>query len=102
MVFNINGMTRESHWRCFLNSTVSFKGKMELQVVQGHQTVAGYVEMLKQALLTEGPPLSGMGLSTGQQAVHNARQMKDLFQEDNIAVFKHPALSPHLDPIENV
>uniref|UniRef100_A0A3Q3VUF1 Tc1-like transposase DDE domain-containing protein n=1 Tax=Mola mola TaxID=94237 RepID=A0A3Q3VUF1_MOLML len=34
-------------------------------------------------------------------AVHNARQTKDLFQENNVAVFNHPAWSPRLDPIEN-
>uniref|UniRef100_A0A3Q0RXG1 Tc1-like transposase DDE domain-containing protein n=1 Tax=Amphilophus citrinellus TaxID=61819 RepID=A0A3Q0RXG1_AMPCI len=38
----------------------SFNGTMELQVVQGCQTAAGYVEMLQQAsLMTEGPRLCG-------------------------------------------
>uniref|UniRef100_A0A3B3Y9W1 Transposase IS30-like HTH domain-containing protein n=1 Tax=Poecilia mexicana TaxID=48701 RepID=A0A3B3Y9W1_9TELE len=37
---------------------ISFNGTMELQVVQGRQTEAGYVEMLQQAsLMTEGPRL---------------------------------------------
>uniref|UniRef100_A0A3B3Y809 Uncharacterized protein n=1 Tax=Poecilia mexicana TaxID=48701 RepID=A0A3B3Y809_9TELE len=37
----------------------SFNGTMELQVVQGRQTAAGYVEMLQRAsLMTEGPRLS--------------------------------------------
>lgn len=36
----------------------SFNGTMQLQVVQGHQTVAGYVEMLQQ-LLAEDPRLCG-------------------------------------------
>uniref|UniRef100_A0A3P8T0F9 Uncharacterized protein n=1 Tax=Amphiprion percula TaxID=161767 RepID=A0A3P8T0F9_AMPPE len=34
----------------------SFSGTLELQVVQGRQTVAGYVQMLQRAsLMTEGP-----------------------------------------------
>ncbi|CAB1453651.1 unnamed protein product [Pleuronectes platessa] len=38
----------------------SFNGTMELQVVQGRQTAAGYVEMLQRAsLMTEGPRLWG-------------------------------------------
>ncbi|KAL6481024.1 hypothetical protein MHYP_G00091040 [Metynnis hypsauchen] len=38
----------------------SFNGTMELQVVQGRQTAAGYVEMLPRAsLMTEGPRLCG-------------------------------------------
>ncbi|CAB1442026.1 unnamed protein product [Pleuronectes platessa] len=38
----------------------SFNGTMELQVVQGRQTAAGYVEMLQRAsLMTEGPRLCG-------------------------------------------
>ncbi|CAB1457857.1 unnamed protein product [Pleuronectes platessa] len=38
----------------------SFNGTMELQVVQGRQTAAGFVEMLQRAsLMTEGPRLCG-------------------------------------------
>uniref|UniRef100_A0A3Q2C878 Transposase Tc1-like domain-containing protein n=1 Tax=Cyprinodon variegatus TaxID=28743 RepID=A0A3Q2C878_CYPVA len=38
----------------------SFNGTMEIQVVQGNQTAAGYVEMLQRAsLMTEGPHLCG-------------------------------------------
>uniref|UniRef100_A0A3B3RKB4 Uncharacterized protein n=1 Tax=Paramormyrops kingsleyae TaxID=1676925 RepID=A0A3B3RKB4_9TELE len=37
----------------------SFSGTMELQEVQGHQTAAGYVQMLQRAsLMTEGPRLN--------------------------------------------
>uniref|UniRef100_A0A672ZQC5 Tc1-like transposase DDE domain-containing protein n=1 Tax=Sphaeramia orbicularis TaxID=375764 RepID=A0A672ZQC5_9TELE len=38
----------------------SFSGTLELQVVQGCQTAAGYVQMLQRAsLMTEGPRLCG-------------------------------------------
>uniref|UniRef100_A0A673CJV0 Transposable element Tc3 transposase n=1 Tax=Sphaeramia orbicularis TaxID=375764 RepID=A0A673CJV0_9TELE len=38
----------------------SFSGTLELQVVQGRQTAAGYVQMLQRAsLMTEGPRLCG-------------------------------------------
>uniref|UniRef100_A0A672YIS1 Transposable element Tc3 transposase n=1 Tax=Sphaeramia orbicularis TaxID=375764 RepID=A0A672YIS1_9TELE len=38
----------------------SFSGTLELQVVQGRQTAAGYVQMLQRAsLMPEGPRLCG-------------------------------------------
>uniref|UniRef100_A0A3B5PTV0 Tc1-like transposase DDE domain-containing protein n=1 Tax=Xiphophorus maculatus TaxID=8083 RepID=A0A3B5PTV0_XIPMA len=75
----------------------SFNGTMELQVVQGRQTAAGYVEMLQRAsLMTEGPRLCG------NAAVHNACLTKEFFQENNITLLDHPACSPDLNPIENI
>uniref|UniRef100_A0A672Z1U1 Transposase Tc1-like domain-containing protein n=1 Tax=Sphaeramia orbicularis TaxID=375764 RepID=A0A672Z1U1_9TELE len=59
----------------------SFSGTLELQVVQGRQTAAGYVQMLQRAsLMTEGPRL----------CVHNARLTKDFFRENNITLLDHP------------
>ena len=61
---------------------------MELQVVQGRQTAAGYVRMLQKAsLVTEGHRLCGDGW---------------LFQQDNAAIhlLRHPVCSPDLNPIE--
>uniref|UniRef100_A0A3Q2CY20 Transposase IS30-like HTH domain-containing protein n=1 Tax=Cyprinodon variegatus TaxID=28743 RepID=A0A3Q2CY20_CYPVA len=58
----------------------SFNGTMELQVVQGHQTADGYVEMLQRAsLMTEGPRLCGKDwvFQQGNVAVHNARLTKE-------------------------
>uniref|UniRef100_A0A3Q3BA23 Tc1-like transposase DDE domain-containing protein n=1 Tax=Kryptolebias marmoratus TaxID=37003 RepID=A0A3Q3BA23_KRYMA len=83
----------------------SFNGTMELQVVQGRQTAAGYVEMLQRAsLLTEGPRLCGNDWVFQQDnaAVHNAHLTKDFFQENNITLLDHPACSPDLNPIENI
>uniref|UniRef100_A0A8C4EK91 Tc1-like transposase DDE domain-containing protein n=1 Tax=Dicentrarchus labrax TaxID=13489 RepID=A0A8C4EK91_DICLA len=83
----------------------SFNGTMELQVVQGRQTAAGYVEMLQWAsLLTEGPRLCGDDWVFQQDnaAVHNARLTKDFFQENNVTLLDHPACSLDLNPIENL
>ncbi|CAB1458280.1 unnamed protein product [Pleuronectes platessa] len=83
----------------------SFNGTMELQVVQGRQTAAGYVEMLQRAsLMTEGPRLCGNDWVFQQDnaPIHNARLTKTFFQENNITLFDHPACSPDLNPIENI
>ncbi|GLD57284.1 mitochondrial ubiquitin ligase activator of nfkb 1-A isoform X1 [Lates japonicus] len=78
---------------------------MELQVVQGRQTTTGYVEMLHwSSLLTEGPLLCGDDWVFQQDntAVHNARLMRNFFQENNVALLDYPVCSPDLNPIENV
>uniref|UniRef100_A0A673BPF4 Tc1-like transposase DDE domain-containing protein n=1 Tax=Sphaeramia orbicularis TaxID=375764 RepID=A0A673BPF4_9TELE len=83
----------------------SFSGTLELQVVQGRQTAAGYVHMLQRAsLMTEGPRLCGNSWVFQQDnaAVHNARLMKDFFRQNNITLLDHPACSPDLNPIENI
>uniref|UniRef100_A0A672ZJP4 Tc1-like transposase DDE domain-containing protein n=1 Tax=Sphaeramia orbicularis TaxID=375764 RepID=A0A672ZJP4_9TELE len=83
----------------------SFSGTLELQVVQGRQTAAGYVQMLQRAsLMTEGPRLCGNSWVFQQDnaAVHNARLMKNFFREINITLLDHPACSPDLNPIENI
>uniref|UniRef100_A0A673AD70 Uncharacterized protein n=1 Tax=Sphaeramia orbicularis TaxID=375764 RepID=A0A673AD70_9TELE len=55
----------------------SFSGTLELQVVQGRQTVAGYVQMLQRAsLMTEGLRLCGNSW--------------DFFRENNITLLDHP------------
>lgn len=71
--------------------------------MQGRQKVDGYVDMLRPAsLLSEGPRLSGnvWVFQQDNATVHNIRLVKDLFQENNIALLEHPAWSPDLSPIE--
>jgi hypothetical protein len=78
---------------------------MELQVVQGRQTAAGYVDMLQRSsFTTEGPRLCGDGWLFQQDnaAIHTTRLTKTFFQENGIPLLPHPACSPDLNPIENV
>lgn len=91
----------KKRWRR-LWGAFSFNGTMALQVVQGCQTVAGYVEMLQWAsLLTEGSYLCGNDFQQDNTAVHNGHLTKD-FQKNNVARLDYPAGSPNLNPIENV
>uniref|UniRef100_A0A3B4XWE3 Tc1-like transposase DDE domain-containing protein n=1 Tax=Seriola lalandi dorsalis TaxID=1841481 RepID=A0A3B4XWE3_SERLL len=83
----------------------SLNGTMELQVVQGRQTAAGYVEMLQRAtFMTEGPRLCGNDWVFQQDnaTIHSARLTKNFFQENNITLLDHPVCSPDLNPIENI
>lgn len=109
MISNVTGerMTWRSHLRCFLQGTVKeavgcVLCTMALQVVQGCQTVAGYVEMLQWAsLLTEGPYLCGNDLQQDNAAVHNGHLTK-AFQKNNVARLDYPACSLNLNPFEMV
>ncbi|MEQ2252436.1 hypothetical protein ILYODFUR_021723, partial [Ilyodon furcidens] len=74
---------------------------MELQIVQGHQTAAGYVEMLQQAsITTEGPRLCSIDwvFQQNNAAVCNACKG---FQENSVTLLDHPGCSPDVNPIRN-
>lgn len=61
----------------------AFSGTMEIQEVQGRQTVPGYVQMLQGAfLVTEGPRLCGNNWVFQQDnvTIHNACTTRDFFQ----------------------
>ena len=78
---------------------------MELQVVQGRRTAAGYVSMLQKAsLMTEGHRLCGDGWLFQQDnaAIHAARRTLTFLQENGVHLLGHPACSPDLNPIEDV
>ena len=79
----------------------SYRGTMELQVVQGRQTAAGYVGMLQRSsLTTEGPRLCGdeWFFQQDNAAVDSACHTMTFFQENGVLVLRHP----DLNPIENV
>ena len=83
----------------------SYRGTMELQVVQGRQTADGYVGMSQRSsLTTEGPRLCGDEWFFPQDnaAVHTARHTTTFFQENGVILLRHSAYSPDLDTIENV
>ncbi|KAF2355752.1 hypothetical protein FHG87_013492 [Trinorchestia longiramus] len=82
-----------------------FNGTLELQLVEGRQTSAGYVTMLERAsILTECPRICGENWIFQQDnaAVHNARHLKQFFDVNNIQLLNHPPCSPFLNPIENL
>ena len=83
----------------------AYNGTMELEVIQGRQTAAGYVSMLQKAsLVTEGHRLCGEGWLFQQDsaAIHAERRTLAFFQDSEVQLLKHPACSPDLNPIENV
>ena len=68
---------------------------MELQVVQGRQTEAGYVGVLQRSYLTtEGPRLCGdeWFLQQDNAAVHTMT----FFPENRVFLLRHPACSATL------
>ncbi|KAF2359549.1 hypothetical protein FHG87_009694 [Trinorchestia longiramus] len=82
-----------------------FNGTLELQLVEGRQTSAGYVTMLEHAsILTECPRLCGENWIFQQvnAAIHNARHLKQFFNVNNLQLSNHPPCSPDLNPIENL
>ena len=80
----------------------SYRGTLELKVVQGHQTAAGYVGMLQRSsLTTEGPRLCGgeWFFQQDNAAVHTARHTMTFFQENGVLLSRHPACLPDLNTI---
>uniref|UniRef100_A0A3P9AVQ9 Transposable element Tc3 transposase n=1 Tax=Maylandia zebra TaxID=106582 RepID=A0A3P9AVQ9_9CICH len=74
---------------------LSFSGTMELQEVQGRQTAAGYVQMLKRtSLMTEGSHLCGNNWAFQQD--------NDTVHNNTITLLDHLARSPDLNPIETL
>ncbi|CAJ1057776.1 unnamed protein product [Xyrichtys novacula] len=71
---------------------------MELQVVQGPQTAAGYVEMLQWASLMTEDPIDWVFQQDNSQCPSD----QEFFQENSITLLDHPACSPDLNPIENI
>ena len=86
-------------------SAFSYRGTIELQVVQGCQTAAGYVNMLQNAsMMTEGPRLCGDGWLFQQDnaAIHRARHTLTFLQENRVNLLRQSECSPEMNPIENI
>lgn len=79
-------------------------GKTEIAFLDGNQCAEDYVQTLKKYLLpVMRRKFRRRGIFQQDNAsIHTARVTKSFFQESNLTVMDWPALSPDLNPIENV
>ncbi|ETV81437.1 hypothetical protein H257_05961 [Aphanomyces astaci] len=86
-------------WGAFSGSGVS-----ELAFLEGSQTTEKYVDTLAKYFFPFGHEFYGEQFTLMQDgdSIHRAHQTMEFLAEHNVQLFDHPALSPDLNPIENV
>ncbi|KAF0710331.1 hypothetical protein AaE_012585 [Aphanomyces astaci] len=89
---------------CMIWGGFSSMGKTELAFLEGAQTADKYIDTLSDYLLPFGHEMYGGRFVFMQDnaSIHRARVVTEFLDEQDIMVFDHPALSPDLNPIENV
>jgi transposase len=79
-------------------------GKTELKIIQGRMNSTAYQELLADALLPCGAAIGGPEWIFQQDnaPIHVSRSSVQWMQNNGVGTIKWPALSPDLNPIENL
>ena len=82
-----------------------YHGSFKLKMINGCLDGTGYKDMLKEAQLgTKGTEICGNNWVFQQDnaPIHNSGVVRGWMEANHITVMDSPALSPDLDPIENI
>lgn len=84
--------------------SISYKGVVELSVMEGRQDSKKYLDILKNAKLKIRDVMGADNwiLQQDNAAIHTAKLIKTWLKEEKITYLDWPALSPDLNIIENV
>lgn len=79
-------------------------GQTELKIICGRLNSKRYQELVESTLIPFGPVFAGDNWQFQQDnaPVHVSKSTKAWFDSKNVRVIKWPALSPDLNPIENI
>lgn len=82
----------------------SAKGKSELAILDGRQDSKKYMYTLSEYLLPFAHLIYGTEFEFQQDnaSIHTSRETREFFSEMGLNVMSWPALSPDLNPIENL
>jgi transposase len=82
----------------------STSGVCELAFLEGNQNADKYIWTLQDYLFPFAHPLYGNEILFQQDgaSIHRAKTTMEFLDDQNVTIFEHPALSPDLNPIENL
>ena len=77
---------------------------MQIQLIEGNLNSQGYIKILQDSLLPNIPTLLPQGgfFQQDNAPIHNSKLTRAFLVENNMQVMDWPALSPDMNPIENV